>query len=1372
MNEMETEDSHKKIVDALYDTWSNDNGRRKESERIFNEFEKDPLFIRYLLNICTYNNVHYNVRKLAIIYAKNLVSRYWISRDKVNLNDHVKNMVKEKLIDIISNEQCSKKLLKDKMETFDVSYKVIYALEPLWNNPINLYFQNCTEDPCFCSDETNCHVCRRVCTIVEDCERTMSFEGSAWEAGSAAGAAVSASVSADGASDRAVGAGGGGSIDPTSERKTKILKFVDSIMLNMIINRNDVTKGGKRNWNGQTALRDNAHPVVAPQISQNEAGTEEGKDAEEGTGIGAEEEARLRGNFFSALIGKTIYHLKFVTPRSEAHRLKYLKFLLSSFLLMIEFHSSFHVYLRKDLTEKIICQFLRKHLSVYKYRDGYEMKFVEIVNLCISILTSMFYHFCLSQYNLVKQKKVRENYINVKNIMCNQNVKLEDYFQDPLECKIISGLVTSVKQLEEEHKAMCGKAVSGKPVGGKTTGTKTVGSRNIGGKMVGNRTGGGKTVGNRTGGGKTVGIRTIGGKVVGSRTIGGKTVGSRTTGGKVPDGRTTGGKVPDGRTTGGKVSDSRTIGGKAPDSKTNGEKAPESKTNGEKDHDSKTNGEKDHDSKTNGEKDHDSKTNGEKDHDSKTNGEKAPESKTNGGKDPGRTIVCKNFSLRDVLSYVREEVKNALTSDNFILLHNQKALEIFDFLRKYCINISVEQIIDVIINIRDDYKMNENIFYGCLISVLTKVVYPKNVQRILHILSHIVFMSNKERDITIFRDNYNFLLDLYVSSNMFIKEYILSILVQILNKNYECLGIMDDEYINRETNTSGYIADCSSEFGSIDIDIRNELSNKEKSCDDIVLFYFSFDIIFYTLAAKVERSMYEQNHNERVTLLRERDPHGHYGCEASTHHAFVYPHIVQICLDVDKTISDNFYALWLCVLKLTSKLFSEKNVELINKICSLYVVTTQFVDDYFRKVREGQVSFEISNSCFDVLMEYFCLFSINETHRSYFTFEAATSNVLTNTILKSTILSIVQNTLMLNDDTKTEKCIYILHLCFGLYKNEMKNEIPSVYSHVANFVVIYLLKVLLRYFNKLFNFDKYVKGIQRGDSDKAGTADEGGGGSGRGRGGGRSGSISAGITFRVDSSGPHGGAHTEPHVVLINEPRSNSGCDLSRRFTNRQSSHVQYIHENLVNYQPDEQFINEFSKYQHDVKVLLNLHHLNNYDITTTFASYNFFTNYMFTNFASIFDHANFPSIPSREHFEKFIYDKSKSVHLFICSKDEYVLLIIELLKLINNILNTNKDIYIEKKNILRLSAVSSSLNGNKIFHSYNYNNVLRIVLKCGELGNVCNKALDNVLTYLLDVNDEEDRARKDIIVNYLKENIEDLNIALIDMYNKYENFL
>lgn len=54
----------------------------------------------------------------------------------------------------ILREQYSKKLFKDKKETFDISEKFIKSLEFFWNNSINLYFQNnATDIFCMCNDE-------------------------------------------------------------------------------------------------------------------------------------------------------------------------------------------------------------------------------------------------------------------------------------------------------------------------------------------------------------------------------------------------------------------------------------------------------------------------------------------------------------------------------------------------------------------------------------------------------------------------------------------------------------------------------------------------------------------------------------------------------------------------------------------------------------------------------------------------------------------------------------------------------------------------------------------------------------------------------------------------------------------------------------------------------------------------------------------------------------------------------------------------------------------------------------------------------------------------------------------------------------------
>lgn len=72
--------------------------------------------------------------------------------------------------------------------------------------------------------------------------------------------------------------------------------------------------------------------------------------------------------------------------------------------------------------------------------------------------------------------------------------------------------------------------------------------------------------------------------------------------------------------------------------------------------------------------------------------------------------------------------------------------------------------------------------------------------------------------------------------------------------------------------------------------------------------------------------------------------------------------------------------------------------------------------------------------CLDVVIEYMCLFIIHETHNFYLTYESINIKMLTNDIIKSTILKVVEFNFILNDEIKIEKCIYILHLCLSIYK--------------------------------------------------------------------------------------------------------------------------------------------------------------------------------------------------------------------------------------------------------------------------------------------------------------------------------------------------
>ncbi|CRG95827.1 conserved Plasmodium protein, unknown function [Plasmodium gallinaceum] len=1417
---MEIEEKYKKIIDALYDTWSNDHERRKESEQILNNLEKDENFIMSLLIICSYTNVHYNIRKLAIILSKNLIVRYWNCRDQFHFNNDIKKLVKNKIIEILNRvdnlnnyrefcillkkiaryelvhnypellecllyninihknnmnslyiyiyllykiirEQCSKKLLKDKKETFNISEKFINSLEPFWNNCINLYFQNNIEF-CICSDESNCTNCNKLHILINDYEKKMFTSG-------------------DNMEDKC--SMNNNECYEINEKKIKILKYVDSILLNLIINRNDIIKGINNDNNNNNSNENNNDIDI-----------------------------NLRSNFFNSLINKTIYYLKFINKGSSIYYLKYLKFLLTCFLLMIEFHNAFHTYLKKDITEKFICLFLKKNLNINNYINDYENKFVEIVNLCISILKSIFYHFCLNQYNLIKQKKVRENYINVKNMMCNKNVNIDCYNENTLESKIINNLMTNVKNVENDNKILFNKNLSLKEI-----------------------------------------LTYIRGEVKQALS-----------------------------------SDDFIL--------IHNQKALEIfdflriyciNISSEQIIDVILNIKDDFETEEN------IFYNNAKDCIVQLSSEPFLFSIFNHLFEPlinsfhNYAHFLKNFpnNLKSIqvaeyseaiihldgylnIYYIlypsfhkKIKVEHILCIIQFFLdylsikythplISYRIALIIKIWLKSYKVSFPFIDDITLLIyeNIRflymqlleknvislisdkgsysndlnfqhfalkssnflpilffkficlfkyifkyeyiyKNYDYINEFLVGSLINILTKISYPKNIQKILKILSHIVFMSNKEKDITLFKDNYNFLLDLYMSSNLCIKEYILNILVQILNKNYEYTGSLI-EFMNKENYNND-----------------NNIQSNDKLCDDIILFYFSFDIISYTMSAKIEKHIYQENQsNGNYSLIN-------------------FQYIKEINLDIDKTIDDNFYSLWLCILKLISKKFSQKNDEIIKKICSLYVVTINFLNDYFKKVKTGIHIYEISNFCFDIVMEYFCLFIIHETHDLYLTYEAISAKMLTNDILKHNILSIIENNFIINDEIKIEKCIYILHVCLGIYKDDIKSEMPVLYTYIANFVTIYLIKVLLKYFNKYFNFYKFIQDNQNNNSNDPYNNNP---------------SINDNIIR--DERNKIGDINYDSYNMY------NNNEEINNIFINYNKSHINYIYNNVINYHHDEKFIKEFANFQKDVKILLNINYLNNYDIAKTFKSFNFYTvnadnfsyinkhsiftlisilslyennflnfilicffsyfkinvslfissfiyqshyihnkniltsllificiltqNYVFVDFSSVFTPKNFPNIVCSKSFENLIYDKNRMVNLFICSKDEKILLIIELLKLINNILNTNKDIYIEKKNILHLSTMSSNLGGSKIFHSYNYNYILRNILNYNNFPNICNKALDNILTYLVDINELEENNKKKLIVNYLKENIDDMNSAIVDMYKKYMNFL
>ncbi|GAW82913.1 hypothetical protein, conserved [Plasmodium gonderi] len=1693
-------EGHRKIVDVLYDTWSNDENRRKEAEKILSELEKEEDFILHLLEICCYRDVHYNVRKLAIIYSKNLVCRFWSCKDAFHLSNEVKGMVKKKILDMLNNleyvgeyykefcillrkvaryelvhnfpellnfflnnmnihknnlhilymymyllykvlrEQYTKKLLKDKRETFDISEKFINYLYPFWKNNMNMCFKKENTEPCACSNESNCNKCYGEYSIVMEHEKqlTFFFNSSSTESNNLEEEKNNNNhqhnsnnsyqeFSSDMNSGKSEEAAYCSHFNSDSYKKIKILKFVDSIMLNLIIIRNDVQKAfvrarvGTRIGNAAHADGDAATspctstpadvatspytstpadvatspytstpadvatspytstPADVATSPYTSTHADAATSDKEGTEMGKRFE--MKKKFFNCLTNKTIFYLKFVSNKSTQYYLKYLKFLLGIFLHIVEFQNSFHEYLKRDTIEKFICLFLKKHLNknIYINSDHYENKFLEIINLCISILKSLFYHFCLSQYNLIKQKKIRENYLNVKNIMNNnQNVFFGNYNEkSSLESKIINNLVVNINNMECENKS-------------------------------------------------------------------------------------------------------------------------------------------------------------------------------------GR--FNKNYSFKDILTYIREEVKNALTNDNYILMHNQKALEIFDFLRVYCINMSAEQIIDIILNSKDKdaYQVEENIFYSTareciieissepflfsifshffeplinafhnyahmikalpnnlkdiqipqfseaiihldgylniyyilypsihrrikiehilcmihffmdfleiqythplisyrialiikvwiknykasfpfideiallifenirlidmhisqkyaqaspaqgnahpeqyppsmpsaeyaasvlspknhnktisnsilptdvhssvpssspihyaskssnflplvffkfvclfrymfkyeyvyenydyfneflvvpLISLLTKITYPKSIQKILQILSHIVFMSNKEKDITIFKENYNFLLDLYMTSNISIKEYLLNIVVQILNKNYDEYTSGVSTHMNRNQSRSDSPGDVSTyvshssdhinwhssdhsnwhssdhsnwhssgfyqgENGHLGAGWRGEnrigTGSKDKGRDDLILFYFSFDIIAYTILGKIKEEnisqMYE-GYKRNALFLNVGDPNN-VNCNGR----YMIDHgqlAREINLYIDQTISDNLYTLWLCNLKLTFKMCTPKNEEIVKKICSLYVRMTLFMNEHFKKKNSNEMEHEINNACFDVLMEYMCLFILHETHDFYLTYESIATNVLTNDILKMKFLTIIKNNFMLHDEGNIERCIYILHVCIGIYKNTIKSEMPILYSYMANFVIVYLIKLMLKYMDKYFSVQKGFEGTpngecrrsdgnsyERGSNEKVSIGRDSNERVSIGRDSNERGIIEGIFEKGIEPMRKIGTAIGDEQLQGGERAPSNSKEEMNYKFTNYKEKQMKHIYDNIVTYEREENFHKGFEIFQNDMKQMLGVEYLKDYNIGEAFKIFNFFTinedNYSYINkhsvftliailsiyesnflnyilisflvyfkinvptFAStIFYYAHYihnknsmmsimlfihvltenyfftdliPSLVNSHfstcsrggsggsggssststHIKYILYDKNKSDNLFLCTKDDYTYLIIQLLKLINTILNTSTDIYIEKKNILHLNTVSSNFTATKMYHSANYNLVLKSVLKHEDLPHVCDKALENILTYLLDVKDHDEWQRTNIIVNYMRENIEGMNIALVDMYKKYMSY-
>ncbi|SCM10452.1 conserved Plasmodium protein, unknown function [Plasmodium chabaudi adami] len=1541
-NKMEIREEHRKIIDALYDTWSNDEKRRRESEDFLKELEKDENILSYLLDICTYNNVHINVRKLAIMYSKNLISLYWNCKNEFQIKNDIKKIVKDKIIVLLNDsnninilykeycillkkiaryelvhnfpellecllnninvhknnlnnlyiylcllykilrEQYSKKLFKDKKQTFDISQTVINVLEPFWNNNINTYYKNSIEDPCAYNDEYNCEKCYGIFCLMQQYEESLSFNYDenyikeednnnnsfltySCTEGSETNESVNLKVCSIGTTQIKANTL---KYDQDTNKKIEILKFLDSILINLIINRKDIIKSGIYPPNTSEHVSEHVSENN-DQNEQNEKNTNDG-DNQNSSGNTGERSNRVIGNFeqafFETLINKIIYFLKYVNKNSPIYYMRYLKFLLNSFFLMVEFHSEFHIYLKKEIIEKFICLFLKKNINIKTYNNEYDTKFIDIINLCITIIKSLFYHFCLNQYNLIKQKTVRENYVNVKNIMSNKNgVKLESYYENSLENKIINNIMININR----------------PVENNNTSNIFCSNTDFTLKNI---------------------LEYIRGEV--KETL---------------------------------KNDNFIL--------LNNEKAIEIfdfvriyciNLSSEHIIDVTLNVKDDYEIEENI---------------FYSNGKSCIIQLTH---EPFFLVIFNHFfeplinSFHNYAHFLRttprnlKNVQNPIYSEQVIQLdgylnvyyilypsfhkkikneHILCMIQFFiDFIKiqhthplisyRICLIIKVwiknykaafpfvEDIIILIYeNMRllysqlsqnhnsllwlQDISQNEEnmllpnhygfkssnfiplIFFkfislfkyifkyeyvyksydqiseflvGSLVATLPKVMYPKNVQRILKILSHIIFISNKEKDITIFKENYNFLLNLYINSNTLIREYILDILIKILNKNYdeqmEDMERMENvgDGINLYYHTSGQIKNIYNENNKID----KIINNKEGICDESILFYFSFDIIFYTISAKVGEynKRYENDDNfnrwEDITYkYRQNMNNVVYMKEEQINYNIL--NIIEINLNIDKNISDYLYSLWLCILKLTSKFFNKKNENVIKTISSLYICTTKYVEIYLENLKNIDTPFfDLNNTCFDIIIEYLCFFINNEQYDYYLTYQAFSKNVITNELLKNSFLNILQNILTVKsnkfyDEERIEKGIYILHICVSLYRNYIKTEIPSIFIHIINFIVIYFLKIIIKYFNKLFN-------DQGGNKSKHSTPKN--------------------LIYYPDQESSPNFMNTTSSITIENN---------NEFFINQNKSHNEQIneflqdckekqrtniHEHVINYDRDHNFLSNFTIYQQDIKKLLNLNYLNEYDITTTFQEYNFYTikednynyinnnsilplvaimslyepnflnyilisfisyfginistfisafyehskyihnknitmsslifiymlnqNYIFRNFSEIFVYPNFSNILSVDKFEQFVYGKNKLVHLFISDRNDSIVIIIELTKLINNTLNTNKDIYIEKKHILHLSTVTSNLIGNKIYNSYNYNTTMRSILKYDEFADLCDKIMDAILLHILNSDDPEKKNRNQIILNYLKENIDGMNVALINMYKKY----
>ncbi|KJP89028.1 hypothetical protein AK88_01320 [Plasmodium fragile] len=1530
---------HQQIVDALYDTWSNDQERRKESERILSQYEKEEQFILYLLDICCLTEVHNNVRKLAIIYSKNLVSRFWNCKDLFHFSNDIKKMVKEKILTILANrgivsyyykefsillrkvaryelvhnfpqlleffveelstrgdnpnsfssrytmdslsslytymyllykvlrEQYSKKLLKDKKETFHISQTFIDCLYPIWENSLNMYFQCNMNEACMCGSEGTCNKCFGEYSVVMELEAKLKFAPGVSLAEWVPVEGRRNSNSVDGGESSDVHYAGepsaGGSdaycshFNAESDKKVKILKFMDSILLNLIISRDDVQRErGQMCPGGDSCLRDG--------LSQQDGMPQQDNHSQQ------DGECALRKKpFLDCLANKTIFYLKFVRKDSPLYYLKYLKFLLSSFLHVIEFQSALHEYIKKDTTEQFICLFLKKHLSkdLYINSDCYENKFVDIINICIGILKSLFYHFCLSQYNLIKQKKVRENYLTVKSMISNQNTFCENYTEKTdLQTKIINTLVVNINNLESENK--------------KGRVNKNYTFRDI--------------------------LTYIREEVKYALT-----------------------------------SDDYIL--------MHNQKALEIfeflRT-----HCINMSAEQIMDIMLNV-KDKDG-------HEVEENifYSSARECIIEIASEPFLFSIFSHFfeplinslhnyvhmiksvpdNLKDLqipefsesvieldgylniyyvlysslhkkikaehilcmiqffTDYLSVEFTHPLVSYRIALIlkvwiKNYKAsfpfvdevtVLIFENIRLLCMHLSPKCVVGSLLRTRstsgglgqrreapppknhyasmstnflplvffkfvclfnyifmyeyvyENYDFINEILVGPLISLLTQISYPKSIQKILQILSHIVFISNKEKDITIFKDNYNFLLDLYKTSNFSIKEYMLNILVQILNKNYE-FGCGLVEFTPQGGRGRHEVTTDSAPLNTRGDDNHGHgyyLPHggvPNKGGDDYVLFYFSFDIIAYTiLGRKTSEQVSHPGEGRQYRLDLRALP----SCEGDNYHP---PHQLanEINLYVDQTVSDSFYTLWLCILKIITKLFSAKNEDIIKRVCSLYVRTTHVISEHFKRKVSSANTHEMSSSCFDVLMEYMCLFILHETHNFYLTYESISNNVLTNEILKPQLLAIVTNNFTLDDEGNTERCIYLLHVCMGLYKNRLKDDMPILYHYVANFVIIYLVKVVLKYMGKFFPVYTCLEGSPRGGrSSERGSERE---------------------SEKASTGHLHGERGGDRPAEMLSQaegqqPKTDKEDANHHKLMSHNERQTKYIYDNVLSYKREENFDTHFGLFQNDLKQLLGMEYLKDYDLGAAFKNYNFYTvnedNYTYVNkhtvliltailsldesnllhyilicflvyfrinvpmfLSSIFYQAQYihnknvmmalllfiymltenylfrefvPSLvrshmrttcsSSSPYLDELLYDKKKSSDMFTCTREDYTYLIIQLLKLINTMLNTSRDIYIEKKNILHLNTVSSNLSATKMYHSAGYNCVMRRVLKYDDLPGVCNKALDNVLTFLRDVKDPNDQNATSSIVNYLRENVEGMNVALVDMYKKY----